>query len=139
MTLVRHCSSVGHLLRQCKWKTAKAIAECRLLSRKIREKTNTIKCYPCIGQTIEKFIEDRQVGADQWRRTGILTFDGNSKLKQKVTCGRIQQHLKEVYRRNFSYGTVIQFCVARNKRRRSAERYHGVAQVTTRRARKGFC
>ena len=28
--------------------------------------------------------------------------------------------------------------MARNKRRRSAQRYHGIAKVTTRRARKGF-
>lgn len=35
----------------------------------------------------------------------------------------------------FSYGTVVQLCVARNKRRQSAENYRG---VTTRRARKGF-
>lgn len=32
----------------------------------------------------------------------------------------------------------MQLCVARNRRRRSAKNYKGVAQVTTRRARKGF-
>ena len=40
----------------------------------------------------------------------------------------------------FSYGTVIQLCVPRNKRRQSSKRYmyKSVAKVTSRRARKGF-
>ena len=32
----------------------------------------------------------------------------------------------------------VQLCVARNKRRLSSKRYQGAAQVTSRRARKGF-
>ena len=67
-----------------------------------------------------------------------MTFDGNTNLKQKVTFSRIKQHLETVYKRKFSFGSVVQLCVARNKRRRSANRYNGVAQVTRRRARKGF-
>lgn len=43
-----------------------------------------------------------------------------------------------MYQRSFSYGTVIQLCVARNRRRISAKLYHGIAQVTSRRAHKGF-
>ena len=43
-----------------------------------------------------------------------------------------------MYLRHFSYGTVVKLCVARNKRRRSAGNYKGVAKVTTRTARKGF-
>ena len=78
------------------------------------------------------------MGADTWRRTGVLTFDGNLRVKQKVTYERIRQHLKEKYDHSFSYGTVVQLCVARNKRRRSAKNYRGAAHVTTRRARKGF-
>ncbi len=38
----------------------------------------------------------------------------------------------------FAYGTVVQLCVAQNRRRHSAARYKGVAKVTSRRARKGF-
>ena len=70
---------------------------------------------------------------------GFLTFDGNLRINQKVTYGRIQQHLQEKYNCKLSYGTVVQLCVARNKRRRSAANYKGVAHVTTHRARKGFC
>ena len=73
-----------------------------------------------------------------WSRTGVLTFDGNVKLKEKVTYEGIRQHLQNVYHWHFSYGTIVELCVARNKRRRSAQRYHGIAKVTTRRARKGF-
>lgn len=87
---------------------------------------------------MEDFGTANNVGADAWRRTGILTFDGNIKNTQKVTYERIRQHLEEAYGRHFSYGTVVQLCVARNKRRKSADRYKGVAQITTRRARKGF-
>ncbi len=42
------------------------------------------------------------------------------------------------YDHHFSYGTVVELCVARNKRRRSSQRYRGAAKVTSRRARKGF-
>lgn len=87
--------------------------------------------YPDIEKTVEDFVKERGVGADAWRRTGVLTFDGNANVKEKVTYERIRQHLQQVYNRKFSYGSVVQLCVARNKRRRSASRYHGVAKVTT--------
>lgn len=41
------------------------------------------------------------------------------------------------YKQKFSYGTVVQLCIARNKHRNSAKNYKGVAKVTTRRAQKG--
>ena len=69
----------------------------------------------------------------------MFTFDGNNtSVAQKVTYERIRQHLQELYGRKFSYGTIVELCVARNRRRRSAVRYKAVAQVTSRRARKGF-
>ena len=42
---------------------------------------------PDIGKTIENFVSAANVGADQWRRTGVLTFDGNRRLSNKVTYG----------------------------------------------------
>lgn len=87
---------------------------------------------------MEAFVSERSIGADAWRRTGVLTFDGNRRIKEKVTYECIRQHLQQVYQRKFSYGTVVQLCVARNKRRRSSKNYKGIAKVTTRRARKGF-
>ena len=97
-----------------------------------------MKECPTIGQEIESFVQEANIGADAWRRTGVLTFDGNTRVKAKVTYERIRQHLMKVYQRKFSFGTVVQLCIARNKRRLSASRYKGVAKVTSRRARKGF-
>lgn len=76
--------------------------------------------------------------ADAWRRTGVLTFDGNRKVKKKATLKGIQEHIQRFYKRTFSYGYVVQLCIARNKRRKSATRYKRVAQIVSRRARKGF-
>ena len=121
-----------------RWK-AKKIVERNFLSRKTSMHVNSIlKQFPEIGKDIESFVADSNVGAEAWRRTGMLTFDGNLKIDKKVTYERIRQHLQEKYSRSFSYGTVVQLCVARNKKRRSATNYKGAALVTTRRARKGF-
>lgn len=118
---------------------AKAIAEKRLLSRKRSKRVSKILTdCPNIGKDIEEFVSNNNVGADAWRRTGVLTFDGNTKLPQKVTYERIRQHLEKMYGRHFSYGSIVQLCVARNKRHLSAKRYRCIAKVTTRRARKGF-
>ena len=117
----------------------KAVAEKRFLSRKVSKRTNNIvSTYPDIGKTIESYVQDHSVGADAWRRTGVLTFVGNVQLQEKVTFQGIRQHLSKVYGRNFSYGTTVELCIPRNKRRSSAKRYKAVAKVTTRRARKGF-
>ena len=118
---------------------AKTIAEQRFLSKKKSGSCSKIltECKD-IGKVIEDFVSGHNVGADAWRRTGVLTFDGNTRLPQKVTYERIRLHLQSVYKRHFSYGSVVQLCVPRNKRRLSSKRYCGVAKVTTRRARKGF-
>ena len=118
---------------------AKIVAEKRLLARKLSKRTSKVlRDCPNIGKTIEYFVEDHQVGADAWRRTGVLTFDGNSKLKDKVTYKKIQKHLETVYGRKFAFGTVVELCVPRNKRRCSSKRYKSLAKVMSRRARKGF-
>ena len=118
---------------------AKKIAEQHFLGRKRSKSVQSIAThFPDIGEAIESFVTECNVGADAWRRTGILTFDGNIKVREKVTYSRIQDHLQEKYKCKISYGTVVQLCVARNRRRRSAKNYKGLAKVTTRRARKGF-
>ena len=76
-------------------------------------------------------MKDHNIGADAWRRTGILTFDGNCRLAEKVTYKKIQSYLENVYSRKFSYGTVVELCVACNKRRKSSKHYRGLAEVTT--------
>lgn len=92
-----------------------------------RKRVGTIlsEC-PGIGEEIE-----------DWRRTGTLKFDGNRKVQKKATFRCIQQHLEDKYHRSICYGTVVQLCCARNKGRRSAASYHGLANVS-KQARKGF-
>ena len=124
---------------KCHRDRAEAVAQKNYLGRKRNKKTVGILAkFPDIGKEIECFVEERSVGADAWQRTGVFTFDGNKQVKEKVTYSRIQKHLEQVYSHKFSYGTVVQLCVARNRRRRSAVCYKGKAKVTSRRARKGF-
>ena len=103
--------------RRAKRTVSKRIAEQNFLSRRKSSKAKGIVSkFPDIGTTIEDFVRSRNIGADKWRRTGLLTFDGNLKVNQKVTYERIRHHLQEHYKHPFSYGTVVQLCVARNKR-----------------------
>ena len=125
--------------RRTRRQKAKAIAEKNFLGRKRSRSVHSVENkYPNIGKEIEGFVSSCNIGADAWRRTSVLTFDGNIRVNKKVTYSRIQEHLKEKYGCKLSYGTVVQLCIARNKRKRSAANYKGVAKVTTRRARKGF-
>ena len=125
--------------QKAKRRIATRIAEECLLKRRIPKRVGRVlRDFPDIGKEIEQFVQSRRVGADAWRRTGILTFDGNIKQGQKVTFKRIKEHLEKKYKTTFSYGTIVQLCVVRNKRRLSAKRYKGVARITCRRARKGF-
>ena len=127
------------LVRRVHRAKVKAIASANFLSKKVTKKVKTIvDRFPDIGKSIESFVQDCSVGADAWRRTGVITFDGNRRVKKKATFERIRRHLEETYHHKFSHGTVVQLCVARNKRHRSATNYRGVAKVTCRRARKGF-
>ena len=121
--------------QKAKRQAAKRVAEECLLKRKIPKRVGD---FPDIEKEIETFVQSKRVGADAWRRTGMLTFDGNLKQGQKVTYKRIKQHLEQKYNTTFSYGTIVQLSVVKNKRRLSAKRYKGVARITCRRARKGF-
>ena len=105
--------------RHTRYLKNKYIAERNFLARKTSPRVSSIlsEC-PDIGSVIEEFVESRNIGADAWRRTGVLTFDGNTQVQKKVTFERIRQHLESTYKRKFSYGTVVQLCIARNKRRK---------------------
>jgi hypothetical protein len=80
--------------RRAKRTLIKTLAERSFLSRKVsKHVSNILRDCPDIGEQIETFVKDCSVGADSWRRTGVLTFDGNTKLAQKVTYERIRAHL----------------------------------------------
>jgi hypothetical protein len=73
-----------------------------------------------MGKEIEKFVQESGVGADAWRRTGVLTFDGNRKVNKKVTFNRVKEYIEAKYGKKYSYGSIVQLCVARNARRRNS-------------------
>jgi hypothetical protein len=119
---------------------AKELASNCLLKRKLPKRVSAIlKEVPNIGTDVEAYVKSKRCGADAWRRTGVITFDGNRRRGPKVSYRQIQQHLREKYNTSKrSYGTIVQLCTVRNKRKLSAKRYMGVAKVTCRRSRKGF-
>ena len=77
-------------------------------------------------------------GSNAWQRIDVLTFDGNVKLKNKVTFKAIQTHLNKEYGRKFAYGTIIQLFVPRNKHRISSKRYGGILKLPPEDVEKGF-
>ena len=71
--------------RRARRERARALAERRFLSRKVSKRTSKIiRDCPDIGEKIELFVQEHNVGADKWRRTGVLTFDGNANIKENV-------------------------------------------------------
>ena len=138
-TLIKNRRKAIH--RHCCYMKAKKIAEQTFLCRRTSHSVllrGIVKEYPNIGKEIEDFVQECNIGADCWCGTGVLTFDGNTNVKLNATYGRIRVHLQDLYKRKFSYGTVVQLCIARNCRWRSAQRHKGVARVTSRGPVKGF-
>ena len=98
--------------RRARYLRAKTVAKKRLLVKKISKRTSKIlNDCPDMGKVIEAYVQESNIGAVAWRRTGVLTFDGNSKLKQKATYEGIRRHLESVYGRKFSYGSVVELCI----------------------------
>ena len=67
-----------------------------------------LKECPNIGKGIKKFVQESGNGAHTWRRTGVLTINGNRKVNKKVTFNRIKEHIEAKYEKKFSYGIVVQ-------------------------------
>ena len=107
--------------------------------RKSSERTNSVLFrHPDIGLVMENIVKEADVGADKWRRTGVYTFTGDTKKEKRMTYKKLQEYLNQHYGEKFSYGTVVQLCVPRNKRRMSSKRYKGAANIKYQRPRKGF-
>ena len=118
---------------------AKEVTKKALLKRKVPNPVSkTLRKFPNIGKDIEAFARENRIGADSWRRTGVLTFSGNVKRGPKITYNRIKEHLEKKYCAKISYGTIVQLCVVHNRRKLSARRYWAAASLKSRRARKGF-
>ena len=86
------------LRTRTKRRVAKVIADKCLLKRKIPKRVSSVlKEFPNIARDIEEYVRGRRCGADAWRRTGVVTFDGNRKRGPKASYKRIQEHLKHKY------------------------------------------
>ena len=58
--------------RKCQRARMKLVAKRRFLQRKVSKRVRgIIDKYPNIGKCIEEFVQDRSVGADAWRCTGV--------------------------------------------------------------------
>ena len=79
--------------------------------------------FPDIGETIERFVQEHKMGADAWRRTGVLTFDGNTKLKEKVTYEKIHQHLQDTITN--SHTALSSSCVSHEQEKKAGKGVHG--------------
>lgn len=118
---------------------AKEVTRRCLLKRRLPKRVSrTLLKYPQIGADIEAYARENRIGADSWRRTGVLSFTGNVRRGPKITYNRIKTHLEKKYETKFGYGTIVQLCCAKNKRRLSAKRYFGAARIVSKRAHKGF-
>jgi hypothetical protein len=106
--------------------------------KSVKTTKSVLSRHPDIGEVMENIVKDADVGADKWRRTGVYTFTGDTKKEKRMTFKNLQEKLCLHYGEKFSYGTVIQLCVHRNKRRMSSTRYKGVANIKYQRPRKGF-
>ena len=82
--------------RRAKRLQTKLIAERRFLQRKRAKRTSTVlKTCTDIGSVIEDFVKEHNVGADAWRRTGILTFDGNANHKDNIDSSSYSECIQE--------------------------------------------
>lgn len=71
------------ICRRARYLRVKKIAEQNFLAWRTSSSVRGIlKQYPDIGK--EEFVQQRNIGADHWRRTGVLTFDGNTRVKEKL-------------------------------------------------------
>ena len=89
---------IRNLRLNAKRQAAKKVAEA-FLRRRGKNVSKILKECPDIGQRIESYVKSAGAGGDSWRRTGVLTFDGNRKVQKKPTFSRIKEHLEIVYGR----------------------------------------
>ena len=72
------------LARKVRREKAKALDSGKCFAHKVNKRMKTIvDKFPDIGQSIEEYVKECNVGADAWQCTGILIFHGNRRVKQK--------------------------------------------------------
>lgn len=90
-------SKQAKITRMARYVQQNTIGKQHLLTRATAKKeSKLVQNCPGIGKEVEEFVKEHNVGADAWRRTGLLTFDGNTRLKDKVTYLKLQKHLQHI-------------------------------------------
>ena len=83
------------------------VAKMRMLRMKTTtQKRNIVNRHPEIGKVMERYAESCDVGADRWRRTGLLTFGGDQKKEKRLTYKRLQEYLISYYDEHISLGKL---------------------------------
>ena len=99
----------------------KKIMERRFLKRRRSKRVSRfLSEVPGIGKEIENFVKECGAGADAWRRTGVITFDGNRKVK-KPTFKHVKEHLEEKFQLKIPYGPVVQLRCYKQKEKTSRQ------------------
>jgi hypothetical protein len=125
------------LKRKAVRETKQRIMEERFLKRRRSKKVSRISTQcPDIGKEIEQFVQDSGTGADAWRHTGVLTFDGNRKLKKSLHSSAFNNTFRKSTIRISAM--VVLFNFASQGIRDGDLLRIGVAKVLQKRSRKGF-
>ena len=115
------------------------IISARLMKRKsMKRKHDILSRFPDISSVIEEMVENADIGADRWRRTGVYTFTGDPKKEKRMTFRLLQKMLSDHYGTSISYGTVIELCLPQRKGTFASRRYKSVVNIRYQRARKAF-
>ena len=69
--------------------TCKVEADNFLGRKKSNRQSKIVNDCPDIEKNNRKVVHERNIGADSWRWTGVLTFDDNVRLSEKVMYERI--------------------------------------------------
>ena len=94
-----------------KWeaRTRVGIAKMQLLKRKRTKQAREISTrHPDIGSVMEQYAELCDVGADRWRRTGMLTFSGEGTKGNVLPLRGCKKHLETHYNEKISLCNCVQ-------------------------------
>ena len=93
---------------------AKEISNKRLLKHHLPQRVSrTLKKYSDIMTDTEMLARENGVGADSWRRTGLLTFNGNSKTAQSLHIGGYRNLSKRSIKLNLAMAQLYSSLVRR--------------------------
>ena len=98
---------------------------------------------PTIGKIIESLVREQEGGVNMWRSNGTLVWDGNKKIDRTLSYRRLAEAVSahpdvKSAGVTVSKTTVFYLCAPNKERHRSALRHAAVADVKSRRARKGL-